>query len=80
MSFEYLITAMKTMPMKKHTKDYVTACLMYVISKCKKNEPQGKDVALVLRQGKMKNSFLCQCANHVTIVVKRATLRILGTK
>lgn len=34
-SFEYLITVMKTMPMRKLTTNYVTARLMHEISKYK---------------------------------------------
>ena len=37
--FEYLITAIKTMPMKKFTMDYMTARLMHEMSKRKENEP-----------------------------------------
>ena len=47
-SFEYLITAMETMPMKELTMDYVTAHLMHEMSKCKEKEPQGEDAAMVL--------------------------------
>ena len=37
--FVYLITAIKTMPMKKFTMDYMTARLMHEMSKRKENEP-----------------------------------------
>ena len=56
-SFEYLITAMETMPMKELTMDYVTMRLMHEMSKRKEKEPQGEDVAMVLRQNKGDNSF-----------------------
>ena len=48
-SFEYLITAMETMPMKELMMDYVTARLMHKISKGKEEEPQGEDAAMMLR-------------------------------
>ena len=38
-SFEYLITTMKTMSMKKLGMDYVTTRLMYEMLKRKKKEP-----------------------------------------
>ena len=49
---KYLITAIETMPMKELTIKYVTAHLMHEMSKHKKNEPQGKDTAMVLHQSK----------------------------
>ena len=48
-SFEYLITAIKTMPMKELTMDYVTECLMHDMSKRKEKKPQGEDATMVLR-------------------------------
>ena len=48
---------METIPVKELTMDYVTACLMYEMSKRKEKEPQGEDAAMVLRQGKGDNSF-----------------------
>ena len=48
-SFEYLITAIKMMPMNDLTMDYVTAYLMHEMSKCKEKEPQCEDTTMVLR-------------------------------
>ena len=59
-SFEYLISALETMLMKKLAIDYVMARLMHKLSNRKENEPQGKDAAMVLRQSKGSNLFLCQ--------------------
>jgi len=56
-SYEYLITALETMPMKELTMEYVTARLMHEVSKRKEKEPQGDDAAMMLRQGKAGNSF-----------------------
>jgi sarcosine oxidase delta subunit len=56
-SYEYLVTAIEMMPMKDLTMDYMTARLMHEMSKRKKKEPQGKDVAIMLRQTKGINSF-----------------------
>jgi hypothetical protein len=50
--FEYLITAMETMPMKELTMNYVTAHFMHEILKRKKKEPQGDDAAMILGQYK----------------------------
>ena len=61
-SFEYLITAMKTMPMKELTMDYVTAHLMHKMLKRKENEPQSEDAAMMLCQIKGSNSFSHQGA------------------
>lgn len=46
-SYEYLITIMDTIPMKILTMNYVTMRLMYEMSKCMKNEPQGEDAAMM---------------------------------
>lgn len=43
--------------MKTLTMDYVIACLMHEILKRKENEPQGEEVAVVLRHNKGNNSF-----------------------
>ena len=39
-SFEYLITAMKLMPMKELMMNYVTTCLMHEMSKLKEKKPK----------------------------------------
>lgn len=41
-SYEYLIIALDTMPMKELTMDFVTTRLMHEISMRKENEPQGE--------------------------------------
>ena len=61
-SFKYLITAVKTMPMKELTMDYVTAHLMHKMLKRKENEPQSEDAAMMLCQIKGNNSFSHQGA------------------
>ena len=48
------------MLMREFMMDYVTARLMYEISKRNEREPQGEDAAMMLRQGKNDNSFPCQ--------------------
>lgn len=48
-SFEFLITALETRPMKELTLEFVTACLMHEVTKRKENEPQGEGSALVSR-------------------------------
>ena len=45
------------MLMREFMMDYVTARLMYEISKRNEREPQGEDAAMMLRQGKNDNSF-----------------------
>jgi hypothetical protein len=61
-SYEYLITAMKTMPMKDLTMNYVTTRLIYEMLKRMKKKPQGEDAAMMLRQTKGGNSFPRQSA------------------
>ena len=51
-SYEFLITALETMPTKELTMEYVTARLMHEMSKRKEKEPQGDDAAMVARQSK----------------------------
>ena len=60
MSYEYLITVMETMMMKKLMMNYVTICLMYEMLKRKENEPQNKDDVMMLQQNKYNNLFLRQ--------------------
>lgn len=57
-SYEYLITTIETMPMKKLMIEYVMTRLMYELLKCK--EPHDEDIAMMLRQNKGGNSFLRQ--------------------
>ncbi len=40
-SYEYLITALETLPMQDLTMEFVTARLMHEVSKRKEKEPQG---------------------------------------
>jgi hypothetical protein len=49
-SFEHLITALETRPMKELTLDFITARLMHEVSKRKEKEPQGDDAAMLSRQ------------------------------
>jgi hypothetical protein len=48
-SFEHLITALETRPMKELTLDFITARLMYEVSKRKEKKPQGDDAAMLSR-------------------------------
>ena len=73
-SYEFLITALETMPMKELTMEYVTARLMHEMSKRKEKEPQGEEVALVSRQSKggdprlrqgVKTCFYCGKPGHI---------------
>ena len=52
-SYENLITALETRPMKELTVDFITARLIHEMSKRKEKEHQGDDSAMVTRQGKM---------------------------
>ena len=51
---------METMPLNEHMMDYLTAYLIYEMSKRKENEPKCKDAALVLQQVKGDISFMHQ--------------------
>jgi hypothetical protein len=51
-SYEYLITALETLPMQDLTMEFVTARLMHEVSKRREKEPQGDDAAMVSMQGK----------------------------
>ena len=55
-SYEFLITALETMPMKELTLEAVTARLMHESTKRKEKAPHGDDAAMVLRQGKGGNT------------------------
>ena len=46
-SYEYLITALETMPMKELTMEYVTARLKHEVSKHKEKELQDEGAAMV---------------------------------
>ena len=50
--YEYLDTALETMPMIELTMEYVAARLMHGMSKRKEKKPQGKDVTMVSRASK----------------------------
>jgi hypothetical protein len=73
-SYEFLITALETMPMKELTMEYVTARLMHEMSKRKEKELQGEDVAMVARKNKagdprlrqgVKTCFYCGKPGHI---------------
>src|SRR5450631_1639278 len=49
-SFDHLITALETRPMKELTLDFITARLMHEVSKRKEKEPQGDDAAMLSHQ------------------------------
>jgi len=51
-SFENLITALETRPVKELTVEFITARLMHEATKRKEKEPQGEDTAMFLRHGK----------------------------
>jgi len=51
-SYEYLITALETRPIKVLTLEFVTARLMHEVTKRKEKEPDDEDAALVSRYGK----------------------------
>ena len=44
------------MPMKELMMEYVTSCLMYEMSKCKKKEPQSEDAAMMSCKSKAFNT------------------------
>ena len=52
-SYEYLVTALETMPMKELMMEYMTAQLMHEMSKHNEKEPQDEDVSMVSRQSKV---------------------------
>ena len=51
-SYEHLITALETRPMKELTLEFVSARLMHEVTKRKEKEPQGDEAAMVTRQDK----------------------------
>ena len=51
-SYEHLITALETRPMKELTLEFVIARLMHEVTKGKEKEPQGDEAAMVTRQAK----------------------------
>jgi hypothetical protein len=59
-SYEYLITALETLPMKDLTMEFVTARLMHEVSKRREKDPQGDDAALVSMQGKGGITSTCK--------------------
>jgi hypothetical protein len=79
-SYEYLITALETLPMQDLTMEFVTARLMHEVSKRREKEPQGDDVAMVSMQGKGGTTFtrkdnkdmllLWQTRPHYTILLQ----------
>lgn len=73
-SYEYLITAMKTMSIKDLMMDYVTTRLIHEMSKRKKNDLRFEYLAMMSRQTKAGNSFrrqgaksyfYCDKPNHI---------------
>ena len=73
-SFEFLIPALETRPIKELTMEFVTACLMHEVNKRKENESQGEGSALVSRYGKGGNTkafketrtcFKCGKSGHI---------------
>lgn len=55
-SYEFLITALETRPIKELTMEFVSACLMHEMTKRKEGEAQGEGLALVSRYGKGGNT------------------------
>lgn len=55
-SYEHLITALETRPVKELTVEFITSRLMHEVSKRKEREPQGEDAAMVSRQDKKVSS------------------------
>ena len=51
---KYLIIALETMPMKELMMEYMITYLIHEMVKCKEQEPQGEDAAMVLRQSKAR--------------------------
>ena len=49
-SFDHLITALEIRLILELTLGFITACLMYTVSKRKEMEPQGDDAPMVPRQ------------------------------
>ncbi len=73
-SYEYLITALETLPMQDLTMEFVTARLMHEVSKRREKEPQGDDAAMVSTQGKgrtmstrkdTKTCYYCGKPSHI---------------
>ncbi len=59
-SYEYLITALETLPMQDLTREFVTARLMREMSKRRAKEPQGGVVAVVSMQGRGGTTSACK--------------------
>ena len=57
-SYEYLITVLETMSIKDVIMGYGMARLMHEMSKRNEKDPQGKDVAMALRQNNAGHSPL----------------------
>jgi hypothetical protein len=73
-SYQYLITALETLPMQDLTMEFVTAQLMHEVSKRKEKEPQGDDEVMVLTQGRgvttstrkdTKTCYYCGKPGHI---------------
>jgi len=59
-SYEYLITALETLPMQDLTMEFVIARLMHEVSKRREKEPQGDDATMLSMQGKGGNTSTCK--------------------
>ena len=55
-SYDHLIVALETRPMKELTVEFITSRLMHEVTKRKEKEPQGEDSAMLSRQGKGGNN------------------------
>ena len=55
-SFNHLITILKTRPFLELMLDFITARLMYKVSKRREKEPQGNDAAMLSRQPRAFNN------------------------
>jgi hypothetical protein len=73
-SYEYLITALETLPMQDLTMEFVTARFMHEVSKRREKEPQGDDAAMVSTQGRRgttstrkdtKTCYYCGKSGHI---------------
>ncbi len=59
-SYEYVITALETLPMQDLTMEFVTAQLMHEVSRRREKEPQGDDATMVSMQGKGGTTSTCK--------------------
>lgn len=73
-SYDYLIAALETRPLKELTLEYVTARLMHEVTKKKEKESKGEDSALVVQPFKKgaplkpptpRTCFICGKVGHI---------------